>query len=107
MAKHTEKPAGPQDAFRQMDGKSLSPQKGLAELLRRQFPQIFTESNEPFIYPDRFKEEKDDYELRWRQPSHSGAGIKDAKGLLTKDRVWGRMSGQISKNIKIYAFHER
>lgn len=44
----------------------------------------YNTGNDSFIYPDRFKEEKDDYELR--------AGIKDAEGLLTKDGFWRKNS---------------
>ena len=44
----------------------------------------YNTGNDSFIYPDRFKEEKEDYELR--------AGIKDAEGLLTKDGFWRKNS---------------
>jgi len=44
----------------------------------------YNTGNDSFIYPDRFKEEKEDYELR--------AGIKDAEGLLTKDGFWQKNS---------------
>lgn len=44
----------------------------------------YNTGNDSFIYPDRFKEEKDDYELR--------AGIKDEEGLLTKDGFWRKNS---------------
>jgi hypothetical protein len=43
MAKHTVK----------MDGKSLSPQKELAELLKSQFPQIFAVGK---VNPDKLKQ---------------------------------------------------
>jgi hypothetical protein len=64
-----------------MDGKSLSPQKELAQLLRRQFPQIFA----------------------WRKPSLSGEGIKGVEGLLTKDGFWKKNSSYICcRNRKQY-----
>ena len=44
----------------------------------------YNTGNDSFIYPDRYKEEKEDYELR--------AGIKDAEGLLTKDGFWRKNS---------------
>ncbi|MDD5326895.1 MAG: site-specific DNA-methyltransferase [Phycisphaerae bacterium] len=44
----------------------------------------YNTGSDSFIYPDRFKEEKDDYELR--------AGIKDEEGLLTKDGFWRKNS---------------
>jgi len=44
----------------------------------------YNTGNDSFIYPDRFKEEKEDYEQR--------AGIKDAEGLLTKDGFWRKNS---------------
>jgi len=44
----------------------------------------YNTGNDSFIYPDRFKEEKEDYELR--------AGIKDAEGLLTKDGFFRKNS---------------
>jgi adenine-specific DNA-methyltransferase len=44
----------------------------------------YNTGNDSFIYPDRFKEEKEGYELR--------AGIKDAEGLLTKDGFWRKNS---------------
>ncbi len=44
----------------------------------------YNTGNDSFIYPDRFKEEKEDYEMR--------AGIKDAEGLLTKDGFWRKNS---------------
>ncbi|MHC4573442.1 MAG: site-specific DNA-methyltransferase [Planctomycetota bacterium] len=44
----------------------------------------YNTGNDSFIYPDRFKEEKQDYELR--------AGIKDEEGLLTKDGFWRKNS---------------
>ena len=44
----------------------------------------YSTGNDSFIYPDRFKEEKEDYEQR--------AGIKDAEGLLTKDGFWRKNS---------------
>ncbi|MBU1259677.1 MAG: site-specific DNA-methyltransferase [Planctomycetes bacterium] len=44
----------------------------------------YNTGNDSFIYPDKFKEEKEDYEQR--------AGIKDAEGLLTKDGFWRKNS---------------
>jgi len=44
----------------------------------------YNTGNDSFIYPDRFKEEKADYEER--------AGIKDAEGLLTKDGFFRKNS---------------
>jgi adenine-specific DNA-methyltransferase len=44
----------------------------------------YNTGSDSFIYPDRFKEEKEDYEIR--------AGIKDAEGLLTKDGFWRKNS---------------
>jgi len=44
----------------------------------------YNTGNDSFIYPDRFKEEKGQYEER--------AGIKDAEGLLTKDGFFRKNS---------------
>lgn len=44
----------------------------------------YNTGSDSFIYPDRFKQEKDEYEER--------AGIKDAEGLLTKDGFWRKNS---------------
>ena len=44
----------------------------------------YNTGNDSFIYPDRFKEERGDYEER--------AGIKDAEGLLTKDGFFRKNS---------------
>ena len=44
----------------------------------------YNTGNDSFIYPDRFKEERADYEER--------AGIKDAEGLLTKDGFFRKNS---------------
>lgn len=44
----------------------------------------YNTGNDSFIYPDRFKEEKEDYQIRAR--------IKDAEGLLTKDGFWRKNS---------------
>lgn len=44
----------------------------------------YNTGNDSFIYPDRFKEEKEDYQIR--------AGIKDEEGFLTKDGFWRKNS---------------
>ncbi len=44
----------------------------------------YNTGNDSFIYPDRFKEERAEYEER--------AGIKDAEGLLTKDGFFRKNS---------------
>ncbi len=44
----------------------------------------YNTGNDSFIYPDKFKEEKGEYEQR--------AGIRDAEGLLTKDGFWRKNS---------------
>lgn len=44
----------------------------------------YNTGNDSFIYPDKFKEEKGEYEQR--------AGIKDAEGFLTKDGFWRKNS---------------
>jgi len=44
----------------------------------------YNTGNDSFIYPDRFKEEKADYQER--------AGIKDAEGLLTRDGFFRKNS---------------
>ncbi|MBW8041786.1 MAG: site-specific DNA-methyltransferase [Planctomycetes bacterium] len=44
----------------------------------------YNTGNDSFIYPDRFKEEKEDYQQR--------AGIKDYEGFLIKDGFWRKNS---------------
>ncbi|MDO8302608.1 MAG: site-specific DNA-methyltransferase [Sedimentisphaerales bacterium] len=44
----------------------------------------YNTGSDSFIYPDRFKEEREEYEQR--------AGIKDEEGLLTKDGFWRKNS---------------
>ncbi len=44
----------------------------------------YNTGNDSFIYPDRFKEERNGYEER--------AGIRDEEGLLTKDGFWRKNS---------------
>ena len=72
-----------------IEGDNLEVLKILQKTYQNKIKMIYIDppyntGNDSFIYPDRFKEEKDDYELR--------AGIKDAEGLLTKDGFWRKNS---------------
>jgi len=72
-----------------IEGDNLEVLKILQKTYQNKIKMIYIDppyntGNDSFIYPDRFKEEKEDYELR--------AGIKDAEGLLTKDGFWRKNS---------------
>jgi len=72
-----------------IEGDNLEVLKILQKTYQNKIKMIYIDppyntGNDSFIYPDRYKEEKDDYELR--------AGIKDAEGLLTKDGFWRKNS---------------
>jgi len=72
-----------------IEGDNLEVLKILQKTYQNKIKMIYIDppyntGNDCFIYPDRFKEEKEDYELR--------AGIKDAEGLLTKDGFWRKNS---------------
>ena len=72
-----------------IEGDNLEVLKILQKTYQNKIKMIYIDppyntGNDSFIYPDRFKEERDDYELR--------AGIKDAEGLLTKDGFWRKNS---------------
>ena len=72
-----------------IEGDNLEVLKILQKTYQNKIKMIYIDppyntGNDSFIYPDRFKEEKDDYEFR--------AGIKDAEGLLTKDGFWRKNS---------------
>ena len=72
-----------------IEGDNLEVIKILQKTYQNKIKMIYIDppyntGNDSFIYPDRFKEEKEDYELR--------AGIKDAEGLLTKDGFWRKNS---------------
>jgi adenine-specific DNA-methyltransferase len=72
-----------------IEGDNLEVLKILQKAYQNKIKMIYIDppyntGNDSFIYPDRFKEEKEDYELR--------AGIKDAEGLLTKDGFWRKNS---------------
>ncbi|MBN2019683.1 MAG: hypothetical protein JW749_05605 [Sedimentisphaerales bacterium] len=63
-----------------IEGDNLEVLKILQKTYQNKIKMIYIDppyntGNDSFIYPDRFKEEKDDCELR--------AGIKDEEGLLT------------------------
>ncbi len=68
-----------------IEGDNLEVLKILQKTYQNKIKMIYIDppyntGNESFIYPDRFKEEKEDYEQR--------AGIKDTEGFLTKDGFW-------------------
>jgi len=72
-----------------IEGDNLEVLKILQKTYQNKIKMIYIDppyntGNDSFIYPDRYKEEKEDYELR--------AGIKDAEGLLTKDGFWRKNS---------------
>jgi adenine-specific DNA-methyltransferase len=72
-----------------IEGDNLEVLKILQKTYQNKIKMIYIDppyntGNDSFIYPDRFKEEKEDYEQR--------AGIKDAEGLLTKDGFWRKNS---------------
>lgn len=72
-----------------IEGDNLEILKILQKTYQNKIKMIYIDppyntGNDSFIYPDRFKEEKGDYEQR--------AGIKDAEGLLTKDGFWRKNS---------------
>jgi len=72
-----------------IEGDNLEVLKILQKTYQNKMKMIYIDppyntGNDSFIYPDRYKEEKEDYELR--------AGIKDAEGLLTKDGFWRKNS---------------
>ena len=72
-----------------IEGDNLEVLKILQKTYQNKIKMIYIDppyntGNDSFIYPDRYKEEKDDYEFR--------AGIKDAEGLLTKDGFWRKNS---------------
>ena len=84
-----------------IEGDNLEVLKILQKTYQNKIKMIYIDppyntGNDSFIYPDRFKEEKEDYEMR--------AGIKDDEGLLTKDGFWRKNSkdaGHFSLRIKI------
>lgn len=72
-----------------IEGDNLEVLKILQKTYQNKIKMIYIDppyntGNDSFIYPDRYKEEKEDYELR--------AGIKDEEGLLTKDGFWRKNS---------------
>lgn len=72
-----------------IEGDNLEVLKILQKTYQNKIKMIYIDppyntGNDSFIYPDRYKEEKEDYEMR--------AGIKDAEGLLTKDGFWRKNS---------------
>jgi len=72
-----------------IEGDNLEVLKILQKAYQNKIKMIYIDppyntGNDSFIYPDRFKEEKADYEER--------AGIKDAEGLLTKDGFFRKNS---------------
>jgi adenine-specific DNA-methyltransferase len=72
-----------------IEGDNLEVLKILQKTYQNKIKMIYIDppyntGSDSFIYPDRFKEEKEDYEQR--------AGIKDAEGLLTKDGFWRKNS---------------
>jgi adenine-specific DNA-methyltransferase len=72
-----------------IEGDNLEVLKILQKTYQNKIKMIYIDppyntGSDSFIYPDRYKEEKEDYELR--------AGIKDAEGLLTKDGFWRKNS---------------